>query len=534
MGGQRPIINLKALNAHIPYKHFKLEGLHLLRDLIRKGDYLCKLDLKDAYFSIPMAPHMKKLLRFSWKGVLYQFRCMPFGLAPAPRAFTFQWLCHKLEEISSVTNPVDHVPGVSDRHGGSYFDLTRGEGREHRSNLSSHDEKKRVRIRQLASLIGKLSASMRAILPAQLHCRDLQMHSSRELLRSQSYESMITLASVCVEELKWWMTNLTNFNGKPIMTAHPDVILQTDATKKGWGAICGQRSTGGRWSEIEQSMHINVLELKAIYLALLTFCKGIKDQSIMVQVDNQTAMAYVNRFGAKSVSLLQVTKQIWGFCLQNRMFSTAVYLPGVENIHADWESRHFNDSSDWMLNPNIFAQCNQILGPFSMDLFASRFTFQMKLFCSWRPDPLAQSTGAFLANWNQGIPCAFPPFPLVGRCLWKIRKDKTPVWQGQSWYPLLLEMAVTQPILPPQMRDLLNSPQNLPHPLIENNTLVLAAWKASGVASRPEEFQRRLHSCSSANGDLAHKALTMLPGIGGLGGAINGVLIPFQPLQSLS
>jgi len=41
-GGQRPVINLKGLNQHIPYVHFKMEGLHLLKEIVQKGDLLCK------------------------------------------------------------------------------------------------------------------------------------------------------------------------------------------------------------------------------------------------------------------------------------------------------------------------------------------------------------------------------------------------------------------------------------------------------------------------------------------------------------
>ena len=48
-GGQRPVINLKALNTFVKHKHFKMEGLHILPDLIQSEDWMIKLDLKDAY-----------------------------------------------------------------------------------------------------------------------------------------------------------------------------------------------------------------------------------------------------------------------------------------------------------------------------------------------------------------------------------------------------------------------------------------------------------------------------------------------------
>ena len=31
----RPVINLKGLNKFIPYKHFKMEGLHLLKEILK-------------------------------------------------------------------------------------------------------------------------------------------------------------------------------------------------------------------------------------------------------------------------------------------------------------------------------------------------------------------------------------------------------------------------------------------------------------------------------------------------------------------
>ena len=47
--GQRPVVNLKALNSFMCSEHFKMEGLHIFPDLIQTGDYMIKLDLKDAY-----------------------------------------------------------------------------------------------------------------------------------------------------------------------------------------------------------------------------------------------------------------------------------------------------------------------------------------------------------------------------------------------------------------------------------------------------------------------------------------------------
>ena len=87
-GGIRPVVNLKALNSHVQQVPFKMEGIHLLKDILRPGDWMTKVDLKDAYFSIPVSSHDRKFLRFRWQGKMYQFNCLPFGLSSAPWIFT--------------------------------------------------------------------------------------------------------------------------------------------------------------------------------------------------------------------------------------------------------------------------------------------------------------------------------------------------------------------------------------------------------------------------------------------------------------
>ena len=76
-GGQRPVINLKALSRFIRWEYFQMEGLHMLPDVLETRDWLVKLDLKDAYLQVPIHPEHHKLLQFQWEGVIYNFQYLP-------------------------------------------------------------------------------------------------------------------------------------------------------------------------------------------------------------------------------------------------------------------------------------------------------------------------------------------------------------------------------------------------------------------------------------------------------------------------
>ena len=63
-GGKRSAVDLKNLNEFVPYQNFKMESLHCLNFFLQKDDYMCKIDLKYAYFSVPLHKDSQKLVRF--------------------------------------------------------------------------------------------------------------------------------------------------------------------------------------------------------------------------------------------------------------------------------------------------------------------------------------------------------------------------------------------------------------------------------------------------------------------------------------
>ena len=70
-GSFRLIHNLKRLNEHIVYHHFKMESLKSVIQLMEKDCFMASVDLRDACYSVPMSIHAQKYLKFTWGGKLY-------------------------------------------------------------------------------------------------------------------------------------------------------------------------------------------------------------------------------------------------------------------------------------------------------------------------------------------------------------------------------------------------------------------------------------------------------------------------------
>ena len=73
------------------------------------------------------------------------------------------------------------------------------------------------------------------------------------------------------EDLSWWMVKDHLLKGMNLGTPTPDLRLYSDASRSGWGAHLRDRSVSGIWSEQESSLHINLVEMKALFLAIKSF-----------------------------------------------------------------------------------------------------------------------------------------------------------------------------------------------------------------------------------------------------------------------
>ena len=364
-------------------------------------------------------------------------------------------------------------------------------------------------VRELSKVLGLLSSSIQAVFPAPLHYRYLQQAKNSVLKKQNSYEALISLNSDALEEVRWWRNNLIAWNGRALLHQSTDLTIETDASLQGWEAHCQGISTGGRWSRQESPYHINCLELLAGSLAVQCFTKNLAKAQVLLLMDNVTAVTYINKMGGTHSPILSLlAKNLWDWCLSQNILIKAQYIPRIQNEQADRESRIFLDSSDWKLNPAIFNLIYRRWGPLNIDLFASRLTFQLDQYVSWRPDPSAVHTDAFTLDWATFRGYAFSPFSVIGRCLQLVQSQRvehlvivTPVWPTQTWYPLLLTLSIDFPILLPVQKDLLSRKgRNPPLPQLQ-----LAGWLLSTVATKREDFLAKLETSSSQLGGKHHK-----------------------------
>lgn len=83
-GFHRFVLNLKRLNEFLQTEHFKMEDWRIAIEIVTRYDFMEKIDLKNAYYSVSIDQDSRKLLLFIFKDQSYEFMCLPNGLSIAP------------------------------------------------------------------------------------------------------------------------------------------------------------------------------------------------------------------------------------------------------------------------------------------------------------------------------------------------------------------------------------------------------------------------------------------------------------------
>ena len=337
----RPILDLSNLNQFLKVEKFKMETPETIRTSLQKGEWVTSVDFKDAYFHIPIQEQSRKYLRFHIRGRTYQFKALPFGLSTAPVEFTVlvkavklmashrgirihqylddwlvrakshraclqhtQTLVEMCQELGWLVNTdkSELEPKQVFNFVGYQFDLRSGRVRPTPDRWQSLQDKihrlllmPACPVRQFMSLIGLLTATEKQVHLGRLHMRPIQWHLKNNWRVPESLEKVIPLPRSLHPHLQWWLEESNVLRGQPLHPIKHALQIFTDASKEGWGAHLNERTARGSWSVPESKLHINYLELKAVFLALKEFQDLCVDTIVLVATDNTTVVAYITK-----------------------------------------------------------------------------------------------------------------------------------------------------------------------------------------------------------------------------------------------
>ncbi|XP_043470998.1 uncharacterized protein LOC122504134 [Leptopilina heterotoma] len=487
--------------------------------------FLATLDLKEAYYLVPVAESCRKFLRFKFENLVFEFTCLPFGLSTAPYVFTkimrpivtllrkrgllsviyiddfllfgnTKRECEKniaettqlLTQLGFIINKEKSslIPAHRQKYLGFILDsaemlikIPDDKRVKIQSSLTKFKINTKHKIRDFASLVGTLGSVCQATKYGWVYMKSLEREKFLALQKTNgNYEARLVLSNHVHEDIEWWSQNIMPVCN-PIRSQTYALEIFSDASLSGWGACCGKEKAYGFWNLSERKNPINILELKAAFFGLKCFGRNRTNCDILLRIDNTTAISYINRMGGiQFQSLSKVAKTIWQWCEHRNITIFASYIPSSKNKTADHESRRLEPETEFSLSQEAFSDiCKKFSKP-EIDLFASRVNAKCKKYVSWKKDPSSFTIDAFTLDWGKYFFFAFPPFAIIPKVLKKIQNDRArgiiviPNWPSQAWFPKCMKMFDSSPIIFEPNKKLLSSSNREHHPLWNQLSLV--------------------------------------------------------------
>ena len=323
----RPVIDLSVVNTFLHVPTFKMETAEVIRASLQAGEWVASIDLTDAYFHVPIHQKFQKYLRFHVQGQAYQFRALPFGIATAPLEFTRavkevklialsqgvrihqyldDWLvrakdpdscARDVQKLISLVGKLGWIVNLKKSELNPTQDLEfLGYRFNLREGLVYPNQKKLDKLkilavsilqghnttpRKLMSLIGVMASMEKTVPLGRIHMRPFQWFLKTNWQFPQSLDKVVPISQLIKDHLAWWMDPQNLLKGSNLHQKEHNMLMFTDASEKGWGAHLNNCTVSGFWQPSEKDLHINILEMKAVFLALKHF-QGQLRQKISV------------------------------------------------------------------------------------------------------------------------------------------------------------------------------------------------------------------------------------------------------------
>ena len=504
-GEWRPIIDLSSLNVFVHCPSFTMETPRSILRALQQGQWLTSLDLKDAYFHIGIHPADRRYLHFCHNGTSWQFTVLSFGLSTSPRVFTkilkpvlayahlhrvklhmylddwllnpgthqeaheqTSWLKSLCQKLGLVLNleKSELIPSQVSTYLGIELDTSVGLARPSHKRLTNwlsvaegFTAQQSPPAVQWLQVLGHLVSLEKLVPYGRIRIRPIQWQL--RLQWSQSKEKSSKLIPLDLQSrlaILWW-TNRDNLRrGVPLGNIDVEYYLYTDSSTQGWGAHLQDLTASGIWSQDQSQLHINVLELQAIWLGLRAFSQRVENARVALMSDNTSAVAYLrNQGGTKSLAMNDLATDICLWSEKRGMTLVPRYLPGHLNVLADHLSRRGQIlKTEWSLNQTIADRIFRAWGRPFVDLFALGKNTKLAIYVSPIREETSWKVDSLVQNWDGLYAYAYPPTSLIRACLNKVRTENVeivliaPVWPNQEWFPDLLDLSIDFPIsLPP-------------------------------------------------------------------------------------
>ena len=344
-GGHRLILNLKHLNEFVEKHHFKMETLKTALSLVKPNAFFGSLDLRQAYYSLPIHKECRKFLRFIWDGVIYEYSSLPNGLSTGTRIFS-----KLLKPMYSALRKLGHtnVAYIDDSflQSDTYHECVRNiSDTLHLADdlgFTVHKAKsvviptqtivfvgfvicsvtmtvrlppekcddlihlckeilaaRKITIRKFAQLIGKCVSVEPGVRYAALYYKLMEIERDEALkMHKGNFEVTLYLSEESKLCIQWWIDTITT-SFRPICLPKPNRRIESDSSGLGWGChdVTYDVKMHGEWSYTDRLNHINFLELKAAFQALKVLCPHVSHEHIYLYLDNKTAIKYISKQG---------------------------------------------------------------------------------------------------------------------------------------------------------------------------------------------------------------------------------------------